>query len=183
MELIEPQVRAIGWRGLMTALSAQKPRTARTSVARGGARRAARKVDVFLCHNSKDKPAVTRLAERLTREGIVVWFDQWHLIPGKPWQEELETVIGLTRTALVLVGRDGKGPWEDREIRSLLSEFVRRGISIIPVFLPGAATTPDLPLFLREFTWVDLRGGLRRENIDRLTWGITGRWPGPSRAP
>ena len=113
----------------------------------------------------------------MSREGIRVWFDLWHLIPGKPWREEVERVIVRARAALVLVGRDGRAPWEDREIRGLLSEFVRRGITIIPVFLPGAATAPELPLFLREFMWVDLRKGLRKRDIERLTWGITGRRP------
>ena len=33
--------------------------------------------DVFLSHNSKDKPRVRRLAERLR-----VWFDEWIVKPG-----------------------------------------------------------------------------------------------------
>ena len=33
----------------------------------------------------------------------------------------------------------------------------------------------QLTLFLRQFTWVDLRGGLTREAIDKLEWGISGR--------
>lgn len=33
--------------------------------------------DVFLSHNSKDKPRVRRLAERLEKAGLRVWFDEW----------------------------------------------------------------------------------------------------------
>ena len=33
--------------------------------------------DVFLSHNSKDKPRVRKLAERLRAEGLRVWFDDW----------------------------------------------------------------------------------------------------------
>ena len=33
--------------------------------------------DVFLSHNSRDKPAVERLAEKLKRAGLEPWFDRW----------------------------------------------------------------------------------------------------------
>jgi hypothetical protein len=46
--------------------------------------------DVFLSHNSTDKPAVESLAHRLRAEGIEPWLDKWNLIPGNPWQEEIE---------------------------------------------------------------------------------------------
>jgi hypothetical protein len=34
------------------------------------------KYDVFLSHNSADKPAVETLARRLVKEGIQPWLDQ-----------------------------------------------------------------------------------------------------------
>ncbi len=49
--------------------------------------------DVFLSHNSKDKPAVIALAKRLQAHGIKVWLDIWELRPGHPWQEALEEII------------------------------------------------------------------------------------------
>jgi hypothetical protein len=33
--------------------------------------------DVFLSHNSRDKPAVERVAEKLKRAGLEPWFDRW----------------------------------------------------------------------------------------------------------
>ena len=35
--------------------------------------------DVFLSHNSKDKPAVIALAKRLQANGVKVWLDAWEL--------------------------------------------------------------------------------------------------------
>jgi hypothetical protein len=32
--------------------------------------------DVFLSHNTKDKPAVRELAECLKQDGLCVWFDE-----------------------------------------------------------------------------------------------------------
>ena len=53
---------------------------------------------------------------------------------------------------------------------------------MIPVLLPGAARQPELPLFLTQFTWVDLRLGLTDPGLDRLEWGITGIKPSGMRA-
>jgi nucleotide-binding universal stress UspA family protein len=71
--------------------------------------------DVFLSHNSKDKPAVREVAEALKSRGLAVWLDEWELIPGKPWQDALEDVVQTTKAAAVLVGSDGMGPWHARK--------------------------------------------------------------------
>jgi hypothetical protein len=138
---------------------------------------AVRDFDVFLSHNSQDKPAVRELADELEKRRLRPWLDERELVPGRPWQEALEQIIQTTKTAAVLFGLAGVGPWEDREMRACLSEFVNRRLPVIPVLLPGAPTRPELPLFLRAFTWVDLRSGLREEGLDRLEWGITGKKP------
>ncbi len=135
--------------------------------------------DVFLSHNSQDKPAVRELARALEARGITVWLDEEQLVPGRPWQEALEKVIQTAHTAAVLVGDDGLGPWEIPEMRACLSEFVDRKLPVIPVLLPDAPARPQLPLFLRGFTWVDLRGGLTEASLDRLQWGITGKPSAP----
>src|SRR5947199_9334298 len=38
--------------------------------------------DVFLSHNSKDKPRARSLAEDLRTAGLRVWFDEWVIKPG-----------------------------------------------------------------------------------------------------
>jgi hypothetical protein len=133
--------------------------------------------DVFLSHNSKDKPAVRQLAEVLKGRGLRVWLDEWELVPGRPWQEALEQIIQTANSAAVLVGKDGLGPWEIPEMRACLTQFVNRKLPVIPVLLPGTAAEPKLPLFLQAFTWVDLRQGLTDEGLYRLQWGITGVKP------
>ncbi|HSG39582.1 MAG TPA: toll/interleukin-1 receptor domain-containing protein, partial [Thermoanaerobaculia bacterium] len=139
--------------------------------------------DVFLSHNSKDKPAVRELAESLFARGLKVWLDEWELVPGQPWQEALEEIIETTGASAMLVGKDGLGPWQDKEMRGCLSEFVERNLPVIPVLLPGAPEMPKLPLFLKRFTWVDLRGGFTEEGVDRLQWAITGSRPDRSKFP
>jgi hypothetical protein len=139
--------------------------------------------DVFLSHNSKDKPAVRELAEALRARGLNVWLDEWELVPGRPWEETLEEIIETTRSSAILVGKDGLGPWQDAEMRGCLAEFVKRKLPVIPVLLPGSPEMPRLPFFLKGFTWVDLREGLTAEGLDRLKWGATGSRPDRPNTP
>jgi hypothetical protein len=131
--------------------------------------------DVFLCHNSIDKPAIRSIAQRLRKQGMLPWLDETELIPGRPWQEELERQISHIRAAAVFVGPSGIGPWQNQEMRAFLNELAERRCPVIPVLLPGAVT-PTLPLFLRGMIWVDLRGQ-NEAGIQRLIWGITGHKP------
>lgn len=40
------------------------------------------KYDVFISHSEKDKPAVRELAERLRKDGLRVWLDEWETKPS-----------------------------------------------------------------------------------------------------
>jgi hypothetical protein len=132
--------------------------------------------DVFLCHNSGDKPAVKQIGQRLKEAGLLPWLDVWELPPGQPWQVLLEQQIGSIRAAAVFVGSAGLGPWQEQELYSFLREFVNRKAPVIPVLLPDAPAKPELPIFLKAMTWVDFRA----EDPDpfrQLLWGITGQRP------
>jgi TIR domain len=132
--------------------------------------------DVFLCHNSADKPAVKKIGAQLLERGIMPWLDEWELPPGQPWQPLLEQQIDNIKSAAVFVGSAGIGPWQEQELRGFLSEFVSRQCPVIPVLLPDAPKKPTLPIFLKAMTWVDFRIQ-DPDPLDRLIWGITGKRP------
>jgi len=132
--------------------------------------------DVFLCHNSEDKPAVQELAERLKKSAVLPWLDIWELRPGKSWLQLLEEQIGNIDSAAVCVGPKGFGPWQKVEIYNFLCEVVNRKILVIPVMLPNALEQPKLPLFLQGFGWVDFRKS-DPDPMKHLLWGITGVRP------
>lgn len=113
--------------------------------------------DVFLCHNSEDKAAIRKINSEFKAAGIKTWLDEEQLSPGSPWQVELEKQIKAVRSVCVFVGENGFGPWQDMEVRAFLSQFVKRGCPVMPVILPSAVTVPELPIFLQEMMWVDLR--------------------------
>lgn len=134
--------------------------------------------DVFLSHNSKDKSLVRKIADRLEQQyGLSTWLDEKDLRPGLPFQDGLEQAMQVTRSAVVFVGGHGLGSWQRPEVRAFLSQMIQQGRPVIPVLLPSAPEKPEIGLFLRENTWVDLRDGISEEGISRLVWGITGEKP------
>ena len=135
------------------------------------------KFDVFLSHNSKDKPAVRQLKELLKAYNLRAWLDADELIPGENWQPGLVKGIMNSKTVAVCIGSAGVGPWEDEEMQSALTLAVRKKRRVIPVVLPGAPKKPKISLFLASRTWVDLRAGFAREGIASLVWGITSDKP------
>ncbi len=120
---------------------------------------------------------VAELTRLLAAQGLKIWFDEDELRPGVPWQQLLEAGIKASKSVAVVVGRDGLGPWENEEMQAALLLAVRDKRPVIPVLLPEAPRQPDLPMFLENRTWVDLRLGFTDDGLFKLIWGITGQKP------
>jgi hypothetical protein len=139
--------------------------------------------DVFLSHDSRDKPVVEDIAARLRAEGIRVWLDKDELRPGLPWHLGLEEGIRASRSVAVFIGQHNQGAWQGPEMWAFVDRSRRERTPVIPVLLPDCPESAELDLFLRAFTWVDFRGGLTDDGIALLVWGITGvkpSWARPS---
>jgi hypothetical protein len=132
--------------------------------------------DVFLCHNSEDKPAVREIFQKLADKNVKSWLDERGIRPGTSWQTALEQQIDSIKAAAVFVGDSGVGPWQRHEIQAFLNQFVRRKCPVIPVVLDSAKTTPKLPLMLENLQWVDFRVS-DPDPLEQLLWGITGQKP------
>jgi hypothetical protein len=132
--------------------------------------------DVFLCHNSEDKPAVREIAKRLVEEGINLWLDEEQMRPGSTWQTAIGQQIATIKSAAVFVGQSGFGPWQNEEVQAFLNEFIERKCPVIPAILSSAKTTPDLPWTLKNRHRVDFRL-VDPDPIRQLIWGITGEKP------
>ena len=142
---------------------------------------AAFEFDVFLSHNSKDKPVVEQIA-RILRDGyeLHVWLDKWNLVPGEGWQEALERGLNKSRSVAVFLGEAGFGNWENEEWRVAVDSRVAKAKTrVIPVVLPGAPDPSKMSAFLRRYAWVDLRTGYdAKEKLYFLYCGIKGSPPG-----
>lgn len=71
--------------------------------------------DVLLSHSSADKTVVEEIAHWLLQESVRPFLDEWHLIPGDPWQEALEEALDTSRTcnprrAASAMGHDPEQP-------------------------------------------------------------------------
>ena len=132
--------------------------------------------DVFLCHNSEDKPAVIEVARQLRQFDLRPWIDVWELQPGAIWQFALEQQIENIGAAAVFVGKEGLGPWQREELYAFLQEFIRRKCPVIPVMLSDAPKQPRLPIFLRSRHFVDFRKA-EPDPLKQLIFGITGQRP------
>lgn len=130
--------------------------------------------DVFLSHNSADKPVVESIATRLQGAGVTPFLDRWCLVPGKPWQEELEAILENSAACAVFLGSNGLGPWQNVEMRVALDRRVHeQDFHVVPALLPGKK--PALPLFLRQLTYVEFQQPDDPEAFRLLLAGIKGK--------
>ncbi|MBI3267398.1 MAG: SUMF1/EgtB/PvdO family nonheme iron enzyme [Planctomycetes bacterium] len=137
-------------------------------------KRAVERFDVFLCHNSRDKPAVLRIATALRERGLRPWLDAWEMRGGDSFLDVLERQIKRIDSAAVFVGENGRGPWQEEEIKALLLLIKKRaGGRIIPVVLSGEGK-PRLPLWLQGNHWVDFRKE-QPDPVGELLFAITGK--------
>jgi GTPase SAR1 family protein len=151
--------------------NAQRDRDVAATTLKG--KREAEDYDVFLCHNVSDKPKVLEIAEQLEGHGILPWLDVRDIRPGARWQQEMAKGIRSSRSAAVLIGQAGLGPWHDAEMELIRDTCVASGKPVIPVILDSVDGRPELPDFLRLWHTVDMRI-TDPDPIEQLVWGITG---------
>jgi hypothetical protein len=129
--------------------------------------------DVFLAHNSQDKPQVRAIAKQLKRRGLRVWLDEEQIPPGRPFQDVIQQALQNVSCAAIFIGSGGLGKWQILESRSLLTRFVNADIPVIPVLLPGVEGIPDHLLFLQELNYVKFNNGIDDcAALDKLESGI-----------
>lgn len=140
------------------------------------------KFDVFLSHNSKDKEEVEKIAKQLRSVGLRPWLDKWDLAPGDIILDALEKAIKTIPCALLCFGPADVGNWHVMEIRAYLEAWAKTKARMIPLILPGIEKTPELPIFVRQALWVDMRDWQNKDDdgFYRLVCGIIGRAPGDS---
>jgi WD40 repeat protein len=141
---------------------------------------------VFLSHNSREKPTVERIAEKLKRAELEPWLDKWCLTQGGDWQDELAQGLRASNACAVFVGPHGVGSWEDLEYKLAVDRMAKdRAFRVFLVLLPGLPEpfdTSQLPPFLSTRTWVDMRKGVEdARSFQSLVNAIKGLPLGPER--
>jgi hypothetical protein len=135
----------------------------------------ARRLRVFLCHSTKDKPAVRDLCSKLRSE-FEPWLDEEALVGGQDWQLEISQAVREADVVLVCLSSESvmTAGFVQKEIKYALDvadEQPEGAIFIIPLRLDQGA----VPLRLSRWHWVDyfdsnghnqLLRALRRRALD-----------------
>jgi WD40 repeat protein/GTPase SAR1 family protein/DNA-directed RNA polymerase subunit RPC12/RpoP len=111
--------------------------------------------DVFLSHNSKDKPRVRKLAEQLRAAGLRVWFDEWVIKPGDDIYLAIERGLEAARAQVLCLSPVAlESDWVTLERSTVLfRDPSNAGRRFIPLLLANC----DLPDALRRYKYVDYR--------------------------
>ncbi|MDM8519003.1 toll/interleukin-1 receptor domain-containing protein [Anaerolineales bacterium HSG6] len=129
--------------------------------------------DVFLAHNSKDKPVVEAIGQLLEQQGITTWIDKNGILAGESFYEKIQEVIPKVNSALMFIGPHGLGEWQKDELAIFLQERKdRESFVLIPVLLPGIDQPPKDQKFLRILNWVSFSSTEDQEALNKLLEGI-----------
>ncbi len=116
-----------------------------------------RKLRVFLCHASQDKPIVRELYQRLLAEGwIDPWLDEKELIPGQDWGMEIEKAVESSDAVIVCLSNTSiaKSGYVQRELRAILDKALEKPEGVIYV-VPLRLDDCQVPHSLKNLQWVD----------------------------
>lgn len=113
------------------------------------------KYDVFLSYSSKDRDVAHDLAERLTADGLRVWFDEWEIRPGNIVGLKIEQGLGQSRTLVLLMsGNAFASNWVMLERHTVL---FRDPTNALRRFVPLRLDNAELPDALTQFAYIDWR--------------------------
>jgi len=131
--------------------------------------------DVFLAHNSADKPQVKAIANKLEERGLKTWLDERQILAGQLFQSEIQDAISRSKSAAIFIGSTGLGRWQEIEFQVLFNQFVERKCTIVPVLLPGVDKIPENLPFLQIINWVRFGNIDDSSALDKLEQGINGQ--------
>jgi hypothetical protein len=120
-------------------------------------RRSPNPLRVFLCHSQDDKPAVRDLYCRLRYQGSAPWLDEYELLPGHRWKQEIRKAVRDSDVVIVCLSKASitKRGYVQKEIRLALDaaeELPDGTIFIIPLKLEDC----DVPDRLRRYQSVSI---------------------------
>src|SRR5262249_10246803 len=113
------------------------------------------KYDVYFSYSHKDKLPVLKLADRLRKDGLRVWIDEWGLRVGDDWARETRNALEQSRALILAISVNSltsDGATKEWETAFLLQRSDRRRI-IIPLRMDSA----EMPPRMASLVYVDWR--------------------------
>src|SRR5260221_6371105 len=106
--------------------------------------------DVFLSHSAKDKAVVRDVAERLRKDGVKVWFDEWVLKPGDSIPAKIEEGLERSRVLALCMSAHAFGSdWAQLESGTFrFRDPLNKERRFLPLRLDNAPIKGSLAQFL-----------------------------------
>lgn len=149
-----------------------------------------RPVDVFLCHNSRDKPLVRQVAEGLELEfGVPHFLDMYAIPTGEAFLPWIENALATSSGCAIFLGANGWGETHFWEAERALDRYRQDPrFRLIPVALPGIREDDMKRLgagsLFSQINWADFRSGTVDPNaISKLKAALQGQAPEGTRGP
>jgi len=103
-----------------------------------------RDYDVFISYRSTDRTWAMALFNRLEGAGFKVFIDQRQLLPGEPLANSLQTALGRSKSAVVLISKGWlESKWCQEEGNVLLHRTVEDpAFRVVPVRIDGSTLPP-----------------------------------------
>ncbi len=122
--------------------------------------------DVFLSHSSSDKSVVRVVAERLRKDGLSVWFDEWVLKPGDSIPAKIEEGLEHSRV-LVLCMSDHAFGSDWAQLESGTFRF-RDPLNHERRFIPLRLDDAPIKGSLAQFLYINWHSGDRDQEYAKL---------------
>jgi hypothetical protein len=119
-----------------------------------------RKLQVFLCHSSVDKPIVSELYSKLHSENWVTpWLDTAKILPGEHWTTVIKKAIDTADVVIIFISNNSinREGFVQREMNFAWEKSLEKPkntIFLIPLRLEDC----EVPYDFREKQWVDYFG-------------------------
>lgn len=126
---------------------------------------------VFLSHNSKDKPWVRVLAQRLMSDSVVVWLDEAEINIGDSLIDKISEGIKEMRFVAAIISKNSvESSWVQKEISIAMSkEIAGRKVTVLPLVIDNC----ELPSSLSDKLYADFTKPEKfEESYDKLLRAI-----------
>ena len=130
-----------------------------------------RQFDAFLAHNSKDKPQVKAISNKLKERNLKLWLDEDEIKGGDTLLDKIQTGLSQSKSIIFFIGSDGSGKWQGNlELPIIANLVINNNIRLIPVLLPGIKELPNDSryYFLGTRLWIPFDNINDSNALDRL---------------
>ncbi len=140
---------------------------------------------IFVCHSSRDKPFVQKLADRLSQDGVDVWVDHLEIKVGDSIHNKINEGLSKSDFLVVVLSQASvKSRWVREELNSAasLEKLSDRGVFILPILLERC-DVPPLFLDRRYANFLEDKDSAYKELIDGILHHFKSKHPDVDVAP